>query len=43
MDLKDVVCGCGLDSSGIGYGVVVGCSENGNTFLGSISCTEFLD
>ena len=27
-----MVCGCGLDSSGIGYGVVVDCSENGNTF-----------
>jgi hypothetical protein len=34
--------GCGLDSSGSGYGPVVGSCEHGNEPLGSIKGGEFL-
>jgi hypothetical protein len=35
MDLK-----CGLNSSGLGWGRVAGCSEHGNEPWGSVSCWE---
>jgi len=34
---------CGLDSSGSGEGLVVGCCEHGNEPWGSIKGGEFLD
>jgi hypothetical protein len=37
------VGGCGLDSSGSGYGLVAGSFEDGNEPSGSIKCREFLD
>jgi hypothetical protein len=45
MDLEEVnrVGGCELDSSGSGYGPVVGCSEYGNDPSGFIKGREFLD
>jgi hypothetical protein len=33
---------CGLDASGLGYGPVVGCCEDGNEPLCSIKGGEFL-
>jgi hypothetical protein len=35
--------GCGLDSSGSGYGQVTGCCESGDDSSGSIKCVEILD
>jgi len=34
---------CGLDSSGSGWGPVVGSSEHGNEPVGSMKGGEFLD
>jgi hypothetical protein len=44
MDLKELqkAC-CGLDSSGSGYGPVVGSGEHGNEPSDSITDKEFLD
>jgi len=33
----------GLDSSGLGYGLLAGCCEHGNEPSGCIICWEFLD
>jgi len=41
--LKKTVGGCGMDSSGSGYGQVAGCCENSNKALCSIKFGEFLD
>jgi hypothetical protein len=41
MDLR--VRGCGLDTSGSGLGLLVGCCEHGNEPPVSIKCGEFLD
>ena len=41
--LKYVVMGCGLDSSGWGYGQAVVTSQGGNEPSGSIKWEEFLD
>jgi hypothetical protein len=35
--------GCGLDSSGSGYGLVTGSCEHGNKYLDSIKCGVFLE
>ena len=35
--------GCGLHSSAVVYGQVVGCCEHGNESSGSIKCGKFLD
>jgi hypothetical protein len=42
MDLGNRVGGCGLDSSGLGQGPVVGSCEKANEPSGSIKCVEFL-
>jgi len=38
-----MVGGCGLDTSGSGYGPVVGCCAHGNEHSGSIKGREFFD
>jgi hypothetical protein len=37
------VGGCGLDTSGSGWGPVVGSCEHGNEPSGSVKCGEFLE
>jgi hypothetical protein len=34
--------GCGLDSSGLGWGPVAGCFENGNELLSATKSWEFI-
>jgi hypothetical protein len=41
MDLTEIGRGCGLDSSGFGYGQVVCRFEHGNVLSGSIRCWEY--
>jgi hypothetical protein len=41
--LENRVGGCGLDSSGSGYGPVAGCCEHGNEPSGSIKVGAFID
>jgi len=44
MDLKiSRMAELGLNSSGLGFGYVVGCSEHGDDISGSTKCGEFLD
>ena len=43
IDLQEVGCGCGLDSSGAIYGYVAGSCECDNEPSGSVKCGEFLD
>lgn len=41
MGLKEIGWGCGVNSFGWGYGLVVGCCKNSDETLGSMKGREF--